>query len=251
MASVDDIFSVWAPQQVSDVELRVTVHSEIAEKRPEMLPVICDAVVNNLMHESLQRLDEKDRFPLLVSFLARSKAARAGDLGEVMVTEYVIKYSDHPIYIRRLRYKDINNLAMRGDDALAFRLNARGRTEVLKVESKARNRLSKTVLDEAIMGLARNKGRPTPHSIAFVVARLREHGRDAEAEVVQQVLGNTIPLGRVRHLVFTTSGNHPEKLLRNAATAIDKVVTCDFVGLHVPDYPTLIKTVFETLHGAE
>jgi Cap4 SAVED domain len=248
---VEDIYSEWASPAISDDQLRITILREIPRKRLEFLPTICAAVVNNLMDEKLQLLDEKKRFLLLVRLLATSATARAGDLGEVLATEYVISKAAYPIFIRRLRFKDIGNLAMRGDDFLAFRINARGQAEVLKAESKARAKLSQTVITDALSGLSKHSGRPNPHSLAFIVSRLREQGHDADAEVVEQLLESSVPSRRLQHLVFTTSGNDPVKLLRKSAKASNTGIVCDFVGLHVSEYSELIRSVFETLNGTK
>jgi HamA len=249
--TVKEIYSGWASPVISDEQLRITVLREKPRKRREFLPTICAAVVNNLMDEKLQLLDDKKRFSVLVRLLATSAAARAGDLGEILATEYVISKAAYPIFIRRLRFKDIGNLAMRGDDLLAFRTNARGHAEVLKAESKARAKLNKTVITDALSGLSKHNGRPNPHSLAFIVSRLREQGRDADAEVVTQLFEPGVPSSRLQHLVFTTSGNDPATLLRKSAKASNTGIVCDFVGLHVSEYFELIRRVFETLNGTK
>lgn len=248
---VEEIYSGWASQALSDDQLRITILREQPRKRGEFLLTICAAVANNLMDEKLQLLDEKRRFSVLVRLLATSAAARAGDLGEILATEYVISKAAYPIFIRRLRFKDIGNLAMRGDDFLAFRTNSRGQAEVLKAESKARAKLSQTAITDALSGLSKHNGRPNPHSLAFIVSRLREQGRDADAEVVEQLLEPGVSSRRLQHLVFTTSGNDPVKLLRKSAKAGNPGVVCDFVGLHVSEYSELIRSVFETLDGTK
>lgn len=244
------VFAGWVTPKVPERKLPVTVLQEDAKKEAAVVKKICEAVVNNLMSEAIQKLDTQKRFPVLVNLLAKSSRARSGDFGEVMATEYVSNLAEYPIFIRRLRFKDIGNLSMRGDDVLAFRANNRGNAEALKVESKAKARISKTTLNAAHENLNQHDGRPNPHSLAFIVSRLREENRDGEAEIVDQLLIRAIAISRVRHLVFATCGNDPTKILCEAAKTDKKKIACDYVGLHVVDYPQLVKTIFENLNGA-
>ena len=70
--------------------------------------------------------------------LPTGKAIRSGDLGEILATEYVDQETNSRVPIKRLRYKDDQQMAMRGDDVIAVRPGPKRMTQVLKVEAKSR-----------------------------------------------------------------------------------------------------------------
>lgn len=243
------VFAGWVTKHTAKSSALVTVLKEDLTNQKSAIDAVCAAMSNNLLDEALQQLDKKKRFNLLIQFLSRTSRARAADLGEVFTTEHIAEQGDYPILIRRLRFKDVVDQAMRGDDVLAFRKNKRGLTEILKAESKARRNLTKTVLAEAHAGLAKFGGRPNPHSVAFVIARLRGSGRDQHAEIVEAVLRRTPPQSAISHLVFTTSGNDSERVLCRAAKNGLKRIPCSYVGLVLHDYSNFIELVFKKLNG--
>ena len=48
--------------------------------------------------------------------LPTTKAIRSGDLGEILATEWITANSTYQVPIKRLRWKDHRNMAMRGED---------------------------------------------------------------------------------------------------------------------------------------
>jgi hypothetical protein len=62
----------------------------------------------------------------------------SGELGEILATELVEEMMDYEVPVRRLRYKDGREMALRGDDFIGIRVNAAGNLHLLKGESKSR-----------------------------------------------------------------------------------------------------------------
>ena len=122
--------------------------------------------------------------------MPRPIKVRSGDCGEILATEYIEQLTEYKVPIKRLRWKDDRDTAMRGDDVIALR-KAKTRWHVLKAESKSRASLTPSVVQQAINGLARHNGRPNPSSLAFISARLRELGRDAEADMFDELQERT------------------------------------------------------------
>jgi hypothetical protein len=109
---------------------------------------------------------------LLREHIPMSKKARSGDLGEVLATELAELQLEYSVPIRRLRWKDGREMALRGDDIIGLARDGKDKLRLLKGESKSRATLSTAVLDEAGGALDSDRGRPTRHSVLFVAERL-------------------------------------------------------------------------------
>jgi hypothetical protein len=138
---------------------------------------------------------------------------RSGDCGEILATEYIEQCTQYSVPIKRLRWKDDRDTAMRGDDVIGLR-KANSKWNILKAESKSRASLGQAVVKQAIEGLCRHNGRPNPSSLAFISHRLREEDRDEEADVIEGLQDRTPRAGQIEHLIFTLSGNDPSKHLK-------------------------------------
>jgi len=86
------------------------------------------------------------------------KKARSGDFGEILATELTERKLGFNVPVRRLRYKDGRNMALRGDDIVAVIRDREGRLKFLKGESKSRVKLTSTVVKEAAEALDRDLG---------------------------------------------------------------------------------------------
>jgi hypothetical protein len=170
---------------------------------------------------------------------------RSGDCGEILATEYIEQCTEYRVPIKRLRWKDDRDTAMRGDDVLALRKVGK-RWYVLKAESKSKASLGPSVVKKAVDGLSRHNGRPNPSSLAFISHRLREDDRDDEAEVIEGLQEKAPRAGEVEHLIFTLSGNDPSKHLKlhlgNNETPRRKLVGCI-----IKDHQDFINYVFDKI----
>lgn len=179
--------------------------------------------------------------------MPRPVRVRSGDCGEILATEYIEQYTAYKVPIKRLRWKDDRDTAMRGDDVIALR-KAMTRWHLLKAESKSREALAASVVGEAIDGLNKNAGRPNPSSLVFISARLREDDRDEEAKVLEELQSKTPRLGEIEHLVFTLSGNDPaHHLMKHVATAAN-LCRRHLVGCVIEDHQNFINGIFDEIH---
>ena len=70
---------------------------------------------------ALTRLGKPAAAALIQSKLPTTKGIRSGDLGEIYATEWIDAHcGDYMAPIKRLRWKDHRNMAMRGDDVIAI-----------------------------------------------------------------------------------------------------------------------------------
>ncbi|EPY8538104.1 uncharacterized protein DUF1837 [Ectopseudomonas oleovorans] len=197
---------------------------------------------------ALARLGKDAAAKLIEGKLPTSKQIRSGDLGEIYATEWIDSLSGgFRALIKRLRWKDHRNMAMRGDDVIGIQQDpATQRLRFLKAEAKSRVTLSKQVLQEARAGLDKDGGLPSAHALAFVSERLLEEGNDALADALDdaQLLHGIHPQD-VQHLLFTFSGNAPETLLTSMLQNYQGHITQRAVGLHVKEHARFVGAIYD------
>lgn len=197
---------------------------------------------------ALTRLGKPAAAALIQGKLPTTKAIRSGDLGEIYATEWIDSHSGgYHAPIKRLRWKDHRNMAMRGDDVIGILQDAQTqRLHFLKTEAKSRVALTGQVLTEARGGLDKDGGLPSAHALAFISARLLELDNLPLADAIDDaLLKHGIPLQNVRHLLFTFSGNAPEALLTASLQAYPGPINQWGVGLRVEGHAAFIGAVYD------
>ena len=196
---------------------------------------------------ALSRLGKPAAAQLIIDSLPQTGRIRSGDLGEIYATEWIDSHSGYKAPIKRLRWKDHRNMAMRGDDVVGLLLDsATQRLRFLKTESKSRIALRTQTLEEARVGLDKDGGLPSSHALAFVSARLLELGNDLPlVDAIDDALcRHGIPVESVKHLLFTFSGNTPQVLLTEAMQAYPGPISQWGVGLHVNGHAEFVGAVY-------
>lgn len=197
--------------------------------------------------DDIAQLGFNDAATVLRERLPRTKKARSGELGEILATELVEENFDFKIPVKRLRYKDGREMALRGDDFVGIKEEAQ-LLKFLKGESKSRQNLSKSTIEAARKALARDSGRPTATSLLFVADRLLEKsGADADLgrKIRDEVAKRAAPAARIDHMIFTLSGNAPELVLSEdmkAASASHTQVSCN---LQIEDHQDFIADIYD------
>lgn len=196
--------------------------------------------------DRLHSLGAEKTAALLREELPRTKRSRSADMGEIFATEVAEKILGWYVPIRRLRWKDGRDMALRGDDLIALKIHESGQIEFLKGESKSRRRLSGPVIREAAENLAKNRGRPSRHSVLFISKRLRETGHPELAIQLERIVADSFPGNKFEHYLFTLSGNNPEQLLSDFFESIRQKRTGKIVvGVWVEDHSEFIQEVYE------
>ena len=109
----------------------------------------------------LARLGKPSAAKFISEKLPTTKSIRSGDLGEIFATEYIVGHTAYAVPIKRLRWRDHRNMAMRGDDVIGMAQDqTTGRLQFLKAEAKSRATLSAGVVTEARAGLDKDGGLP-------------------------------------------------------------------------------------------
>ena len=194
------------------------------------------------------RLGKPQAAALILDKLPAIKQIRSGDLGEIYATEWIDAHSGgYRAPIKRLRWKDHRNMAMRGDDVIGIHHDAQSqRLYFLKTEAKSRARLTAQVLTDARVGLDKDGGLPSAHALSFISARLVELGNLPLADAIDDaLLKHGIPPQNVRHLLFTFSGNAPDALLTASLQAYPGPINQWGIGLYVEGHAAFIGAVYD------
>jgi hypothetical protein len=169
--------------------------------------------------DDVNRLGYKVAAKILSEAMPQTPKSRSGDLGEILATELVEEEIGLRVPVRRLRYKDGRNMAMRGDDFIGAGYDAAGeKLWLLKGEAKSNKVLGKATVTSARKVLNRDSGRCTPGSLLFVANRLLE-GTDPDDNALGRSLRDEVGLkslraDRIDHMLFTVSGNGPHASLK-------------------------------------
>lgn len=136
---------------------------------------------------------------------------RKGNLGEVLLIEYIKASKGYTPFIYKLHYNPNVNQSMKGDDVLLFD-EAHLENEVVYGESKFRKEPSKQVLSEMVGNLEGAK--KLPASIGFVANILSLEGRKELAaslmDIHMKLIAGVVPLTNVGFL-FSSMSATPSK----------------------------------------
>lgn len=125
--------------------------------------------------EALKRLGFDAQQARLGRF-PNNPTTQKGNLAEIVLAEYVVAASGVSLPVYRLRYNPNVDQAMKGDDVLAFDLDATPPT-VLVGEAKFRGAASTKAVKEITEGLLRSFKGGLPASLQFVADRLFDQGQ--------------------------------------------------------------------------
>ena len=247
-----DLFEYWCDRASAThngypFDVLTEKASALDEILPELISVIRDHYdARDRFLERAARLGYDRAVDVIRQRLPTTAIARSGDIGEILATEYVNSSLPFMVPINRLQWKDGRNTALRGDDLIGFRLKANGKLDaLLKGESKSRIGLYDGAMAEATTKLCEYDGRPSPHTLLYLVDRLKDMGQTTAAEVLEDyaILGGNFP---ITHFIFTLSGNAPEAVVQTAlsATYLPGILRW-IVGLVIADHKDFIDAVFE------
>ena len=170
---------------------------------------------------------------------------RKGNLAEVLLAEYVVAANGVTLPIYRLRYNPNVEQSMKGDDVLAFDLEA-SPVKVIVGEAKFRGTSSITAVGEIVGGLVRSYKSGLPMSLQFVADRLFESG---QVNVGEQVLkcaelfaSGSLRLDYVGLLMSDTkSADHVDQATPSTVPRLA------MVSLGIPDPVSLIEGCYSGL----
>jgi uncharacterized protein DUF1837 len=250
------LYKRWcnAKQNKSNKRKRYLSLEERAGGREEIYDELVETIRSHYdrlerIAEDVERLGYDYAAQVLQAALPQSKTARSGDLGEILATEFVEEVVGLRVPVRRLRYKDGRNMAMRGDDFIGAGYGPKDDLWLLKGEAKSNKRLSKTTITNARTVLNRDNGRCTPDSLLFVANRLLESNDEDDIELgrtIRDEVGlKALRPSRIDHMLFTVSGNAAPAALKKDLDASESNRNQFSVNVRITDHPEFIASMYE------
>lgn len=172
-------------------------------------------------------------------------ATQKGNLAEIVLAEYVVAANGVALPAYRLRYNPNVDQAMKGDDVLAFDLDATPPT-VLVGEAKFRGASSAAAVKEIVEGLVRSFKGGLPASLQFVADRLFEQG---ETELGAKVLdcARIFAIGELRidYVGILLSDTKASQRVNDATPNSLRRLAMISLGVQEPD--ALVQAAYEGL----
>lgn len=197
--------------------------------------------------DTLDRLGKHAAAEKLRVKLPEAKKLRSGDVGEILATDYVEESTVYSVPVLKLRWRDHQNMPMRGDDVIGFFDRGSNQSlRYLKVEAKSSQTLGRAIMGEARNELDSYDGKPSPHALTFIAERLREIGNeDLSNKIELAQYKDGIRANQVEHLLFTLTGSNPKNMHNEALTQYSDGYSQKAVGLRARDHKQLIEGVFD------
>jgi hypothetical protein len=194
--------------------------------------------------EALERLGFGAQQARLRRFPA-NPTTQKGNLAEVVLAEYVIAANGVALPVYRLRYNPNVDQSMKGDDVLAFELDATP-PRVLVGEAKFRGASSTAAVKDIVEGLLRSFKGGLPVSLQFVSDRLFEQG---ETELGGRVLdcARLFALGELRidYVGILLSDEKTSERVNDATPSSLRHLAMISLGVQDPD--GLVEATYEGL----
>lgn len=195
----------------------------------------------------LERLGKRAAAQKLKDKIPEVKKIRSGDIGEIITTDFIEEATNFYVPIRKLRWRDHRNMAMRGDDVIGVCIDSSNQSVCfLKAEAKAYQSLNNDALNKARAELDNDNGLPAPHALGFVIDRLKEIGEDTVAHLLEKAqLVDGIRVDQVEHLLFVLTASNPSSLQKDALFAYEGKIKQSSVGFRVRRHQELISRVYQ------
>lgn len=248
MLLLRDRSTVTAFDDVSDFTVLTLNSNEFDNLKNDLIGTLPSYYVDpQSIARTLARLGKDAAAQKLLTKIPEVKKIRSGDIGEVLTSDYVQEATDFTVPIRKLRWRDHRNMAMRGDDVIGIFVDEKQQTiKFLKAEAKANKALSRKVLQEARAELDLDEGFPAPHALEFVAERLRETGNQVLSDLIEKVqLVEGVQASQVEHLLFTFTASNPATLQKESFDAYDGNFKQTSVGFRVTEHQGLIAGVYQ------
>src|SRR5262245_5200007 len=118
----------WMDQTRPDASVALLL---VLQERPGTRPAV-QAAIQETVKDHLAGLEIVQRmggFKKAIAYIRNKlpddKRVRSGDFGEILASEYIDQCTEYKVPIKRLRWKDDRNTAMRGNDVIAIQKRAK------------------------------------------------------------------------------------------------------------------------------
>lgn len=119
------------------------------------------------------------------SLFPTAEMTRKGNWCEILLAEYILASSGSKLPVYRLRYNPNIEQSMKGDDVLAFDLDAKP-VRIIVGEAKFRSTSTPKAVRDIVQALERSQTKGLPASLQFVATRLFREGHQALGERIEE-----------------------------------------------------------------
>lgn len=188
------IFSKWLASE--NDESRVNLHRKLTEIEfsDEVIHQVAEWIKNHHISEKQTELSKKkkqilkkyglENFVKSQKFFPDNNNTRKGNLGEIILCEYIEETTEYELLVYRLRYNPNVSQSMKGDDILLFNQESLRNTIILG-EAKFRIPANKSTIEEILTSFG---GEPKlPLSLTFISTILRENGNEDLADDIEEI----------------------------------------------------------------
>lgn len=212
----DSVFSNWLicnDTECTEGKIHRSLVEDI-EYREQAIDEISNFLINHHLSNRNRSLLERKRSILKkydfkeyaekLNIIPNADKTKKGNLGEVILSEYLQKTTGIDILIYKLRYNSNLDQAMKGDDVLLV-----NEEKILIGESKYRSNSDKGVLSE----ISKNFGNSLtlPISLSFIADRLYEEGKLELSDMITEIEYNlpkrNIKIKYVGFIISTSSAH--------------------------------------------
>ncbi len=123
--------------------------------------------------------------PLPLSRFPTDPTTRKGNWAEVLLCEYVVSSSTANLPVYRLRYNPNIEQSMKGDDMLAFDLEA-DPVRIIVGEAKFRGTSKKEAVIDIVKSLEQSRPGGLPVSLQFAADRLIQEGKESLGQRIEE-----------------------------------------------------------------
>lgn len=187
-------------------------------------------------------------FSLPVSRFPTNPTTRKGNWAEVLLCEYVTASCNADLPVYRLRYNPNVEQSMKGDDVLAFDLEA-APVRIIVGEAKFRGTSSKKAVTDIVDSLERSFKGGLPASLQFVADRLIQEGNETLGKRIEECADLFVrDRLRIDHVGLLAS-NHlaPTHVEKNASSALRRIAV---MSITLSDGEGIVNSCFDGLEDA-
>lgn len=180
---------------------------------------------------------------LVRNLLPSRDTVQAGELGEILMTDFIENVLAVPVPVYKLRHKDGRDVPLRGVDSLGVLIEQTGKLVFVKGESKVAEYITTAVIEEAREQLTALRGGIPAHAVLFTVNHATPDNYDLQRQCEAYVDRRRKAV--VRHLLFAGYARIVKGGIAAFLEKSGRRRRTYAVALKIDEYEKLIPAVFK------
>jgi len=239
------------PHEANHDDITHSLLDDSPECRELVRPHLAQAILDHHIHDRriaalVRRLGYDQAAAFFAAHLPKENNTRKGNFGEVVASEHLIQRYGYDMPVFKLRFRDSHELAMRGEDIIAFEMDNGSVARVIIGEAKCIVRYQKSTVRSAHKRLA-DAVRPRPMSLSMLSEILYNEGRDELAAEIDRVslefAQRDFPRQNWIILINQDQPDDPFAFLEEED--VDLVAELHCIGVSLGDLTGLVNHVFD------